>query len=274
MPRPAPVTTATLPSSTASVTSYRLEHLGPAAALELHPERVDLVWRHPLVGTLLGGPPPGRILGLPPLTPQDPFQHLARLCDRERVGDAYEAGCPLGSEVGLLVEEAREGVGVEGRSRAQLQGSHHLVTYVDGGNRVHAREHDVGMAADDPLDRRGGEVLPVDAQPLVVPTGEVEPARLVSVREVAGPVVAVTYPRRVGLVVVPVALEAHGPQLVDQLADGLVGVQQVALRVELRDRALLAGVGAQHDGARGRLAERAGRLIGVALHHGAALGAA
>ena len=64
----------------------------------------------------------------------------------------------------------------------------HVVADVGVGHGVDRREGDVGMPGQDPLDRAGGEVLPVDPQPVAVAPGEVEEARVVAVAEVAGPV--------------------------------------------------------------------------------------
>ena len=102
------------------------------------------------------------------------------------------------------------------------------------------------MAQQDALDGRGGEVLAVDAQPVARPPGEVEEAGVVAVAEVAGPVPAVAGALGVGLGVVVVALEAGGPVLVDDLADGLVRVEQPAGRIELRPVALLGRVRVEH----------------------------
>src|SRR6266511_3604490 len=103
------------------------------------------------------------------------------------------------------------------------------------------------MAGQDPLDGGGGEVLAVDPQPLEVAPGEVEVARVVAVAEVAGPVQPFAYPGRVGLVVLVVALEAGRALLVDDLADGLVRIDQPALVVEAGPGALLARLGFEDD---------------------------
>ena len=102
--------------------------------------------------------------------------------------DPDERREPLRAEVRLLGEEAVEGRGVEARHRRAARvrpspGRHGVV-----GHRVDGQGANVGMAADDALDRRGGEVLAVDAQPLVRPSGEVQPTVGVPVGEVTGPV--------------------------------------------------------------------------------------
>ena len=90
------------------------------------------------------------------------------------------------------------------------------------------------MTGEDPLDGRGGEVLAVDAQPFEVAAREVEVAGFVAVPEVAGPVPPVVDARRVGFVVLVVALEGGAAVLVDDLADRRVRVEQVASGIELR----------------------------------------
>ena len=62
------------------------------------------------------------------------------------------------------------------RRRGGARASHHLVADLGRRHRVHRGEHDVGVARDDLLDRRGGEVLAVDAQPVGVAAREVEEA--------------------------------------------------------------------------------------------------
>ncbi len=112
-------------------------------------------------------------------------------------------------EVGLLGQEGGEPGAVEaagpGHDRGHDLVAHHLV-----GHGVDGHLADVGVAGQDALDRRGGEVLAVDPQPLEAPAGEVDEAVGVEVGEVAGPVDAVPDPLPVGLVVGVVALEAGG----------------------------------------------------------------
>ena len=128
------------------------------------------------------------------------------------------------------------------------------------------------MAGENALDGSGREVLAVDPQPVVIATGEEEVALLVAIGEVSGPVDPVVDARLVGLVVLPVALEAGGAEAVDELADGLVGVEQAAVGVETRRRAFLGRLGVEHGHAVAAAAERAGRHVRRALHDRAALG--
>ena len=89
-------------------------------------------------------------------------------------------------------------------------------------------------------------------------TGEEERAVVAAVAEVAGPVPAVATALGGRLGVLVVALEVRQPVAPDDLADRLFGVEQSAVVVETRPRALLAGLGIEHDDvdAFGRLAER------------------
>src|SRR6202034_3546838 len=104
-----------------------------------------------------------------------------------------------------------------------------------------------------------GEVLGVDPQPVPGPPGEVEEPVRVDVAEVARPVPAAAQALLLGVGALVVALETAASAAVDDLADGLACVEQPPLAVELRRRALLAGLGAD-DGevdAADRLAQRA-----------------
>src|SRR5674476_1417715 len=92
-------------------------------------------------------------------------------------------------------------------------------------------------------------VLSLLLQPVVVTAGEIEEVVAVPIGEVTGPVPPIPQPGRVGLVVVPVALEAGTPGLGDHFADGLFGIEQPTVSVEVGPRALLAGLGVEDHGA-------------------------
>ena len=143
--------------------------------------------------------------------------------------DAHERRPPLRAEVGLLVEEPVERVAVELGAGDELDRHHHPVADGIVGHGVHREAAHVGVAGDDRLDRRGGEVLAVDAQPLVRPAGEVEPAVGVAVGEVARPVPAVAEARLGRLLVLVVALEPARRLGLDDLADRLVEVRRPAV---------------------------------------------
>ena len=99
-----------------------------------------------------------------------------------------------GPRSGWLAEELVERRRVEGGAVPQLERDHHPIADRIVGHGVHGDRADVGVAADDRLDRAGREVLAVDPQPLVRPAGEVQPAVGVAVGEVARPVGAVAEP--------------------------------------------------------------------------------
>ena len=96
-------------------------------------------------------------------------------------------------------------------ARSSMRG-HHLVAGDRVGHAVDRDRGDVGMAAEDALDRRGREVLAVDADPVGGAAGEVEDAVVVAVAEVARPVPAVATALGGRLGVVVVALE-HEPRV-------------------------------------------------------------
>ena len=121
------------------------------------------------------------------------------------------------------------------------------------------------MPLEDALDGCGGEVLPVDPQPVEVPAAEVEEVVLVAVGEIPGPVPPVADPGLFCLGVAPVPLESGPSGLADHLSDGRFGVEQAAVLVERRPRALLAGVGVEDQGAGKRTAERPPGSVGCAL---------
>src|SRR5262249_18267712 len=180
---------------------------------------------------------------------------------------------PPRREVGLGSEKRRESPGIEGDTRAQLERGHHAVTGLGVRNAVDRGEDDAGIALQDVLDRPGQEVLAVDAQPFHIAAGEVEVALLVAVAEVAGVELAAPRARRRRLRVVVVAFEMTDARRIDYLADGLLGIHQVALLVEARRRAhapLL--VGNLH--ARETTPEGARRIAVLARERGADLAGA
>ena len=129
--------------------------------------------------------------------------------DRQLVGDAHVTRRPLDAEVALSAEELVELLGVESQTGLELQRDHHLVTDIARRHCVDGHEDNAGEAADDALDWRGREVLTVDAQPVVVASGEVEPPVGVEVAEVARPIPAVASPQGFRFLVLVVALEAR-----------------------------------------------------------------
>ena len=116
-------------------------------------------------------------------------------------------GTHFGPRSGCSARKASNAAGSNVGAVAQLHRDHDPIADRVVGHRVHGERAHVGMAADDRLDRCGGEVLTVDAQPLVRPAGEVQPAVGVSVGEVAGPVPAVAEAGLRGFLVLVVALE-------------------------------------------------------------------
>src|ERR1019366_3248561 len=166
-------------------------------------------------------PPPDRIIGRPPLRAQGPLVDLAGAGERYVVGDADEPGRPLGAEVVLVGQELREGDGIEAGSGDELQGEHHLIAGARVGNGIDSGGDDTGKAGHDAFYGSGGEILPVDAQPVRRPAGGVEKPRLVAVAEVTGPEPTPPGPFGVGLFVGVVALEAPGAIAADDLPDGL-----------------------------------------------------
>jgi len=171
-------------------------------------------------------------------------------------------------------QEGGEGVRVEDGSGPQLQGGHDLVTGHRIGHGVDDGEDDVAVAGEDAAHGGGGEVLPVDAQPVVGTTGEVEEAPIVAVGEVTGPVPAVAQAGLFGVVVVPVALEAGPPGLGDELSDGVVGVGEPAVGIEAGDGTLVTGGGVDDGGVGGGPAESTPGRVGCALDDGTTFGGA
>ena len=160
-----------------------------------------------------------------------------------------------GPEVALRDQEGAE-LGRRQRCPASDHDArHHLVASHRIGHPVHRRLGDGGMAQQGPLDRRGAEVLPVDAQPLARPPGE--PAEPVGVRiaQVAAPVHAVANPARVGLRVMVVPGKQAGTRRVHQLADGFGRVEQLAAGTEPGRRARAAGLRVQDGHPVGQLAQ-------------------
>ena len=119
----------------------------------------------------------------------------------------HEGGDPLGTEVRLPAQELVERRRVERGAVPQLERGHHAVADRIVGHRVHGHGPHVGVPGDDRLDRRGGEVLPVDAEPLVGAPREVQPSVGIAVGQVTRPVGAVAEPLLRGGVVGVVALE-------------------------------------------------------------------
>ena len=147
------------------------------------------------------------------------------------------------------------------RRRASTSAGHHLVAGLVVGHAVHGREHDAGRVPQRLLDRAGGEVLAVDADPVGVATGEVEVAVGVLVAEVAGPVPAEARRRRGRVGVVVVALERTDALRVDDLADALLGVRAPGPRSSRRPRAFSLPSSSTTLHVIGREAERAGALL-------------
>src|ERR1019366_7115136 len=99
------------------------------------------------------------------------------------------------------------------------QPGHDLIAGLVVGYAVDGGKHDAGIAGDGCLDRLGGEVLPVDAEPVGVAAREVEVAVVVEVAEIAGPVPAETQRAFIGFRVVVVTLEGSGASGVHDLPD-------------------------------------------------------
>src|SRR3954447_18183473 len=96
------------------------------------------------------------------------------------------------------------------------------------------------MAADGGLDRAGGEVLTVDAQPVRRASREEQEALVVDVAEVARPVPAAPQRRLGRFGVVVVALERTRTGGVDDLPDALVCVDERSVRADASGRQLVA----------------------------------
>src|SRR5271156_2570678 len=94
------------------------------------------------------------------------------------------------------------------------------------------------VAQQDPFNRSGRHVLPVDAHPIGSSARQIDPALLVPVGQIARPVEAVPHPFGVRLRVVVIPGEIASAGGVYELADRLVGVQQPAGLVEACRRAL------------------------------------
>src|SRR5690606_13283359 len=93
---------------------------------------------------------------------------------RQVLGDAHVAGPPLGADVGEGVDPGGEVGGIEAGLRPQDQGGHDLVAGALVGDAVDDGLDHVGVGGDGGLDGTGGEVLPVDADPVGVAAREVE----------------------------------------------------------------------------------------------------
>src|ERR1700688_4123478 len=170
------------------------EQRGATVVFELGPQRPPIVVGEKAVAQLSAvGAPQDRVGTLPSLGSKRRLGDLARGGEGEARRQPHEAGRPLGPEVRLGPEEGREAVGVEGGAGAQFHRGHDLVAGAGIGHGVHGGRGDVGVALDHPLDRRGGEVLRVDSQPVTAPTPKVEVPEFVAVAEVTGPVPVVSY---------------------------------------------------------------------------------
>ena len=122
-------------------------------------------------------------------------------------------------------------LGVEGGPGRELDRGHHAVAGVGVGHAVHRAQEHAREPHQDALDRRAGEVLAVDADPVGAAAREVEEAVVVAVAEVAGPVPAVAQALLLAFLVLPVPLERRR-RGVDDLTGGLGRVQQPAVVVE------------------------------------------
>src|SRR5271168_4434600 len=94
------------------------------------------------------------------------------------------------------------------------------------------------MAQQGAFDWSGRHVLPIDAHPIGSSAGQIDPALLIPVGQVARPVEAMVHPFGVRLRVVVVTGEIASARSVYELTDGLTGVHQPAGVVETRRRAL------------------------------------
>ena len=144
-------------------------------------------------------------------------------------------GTHFGPRSGCAATNVVELGDVERVDVVDLDRDHHPVADRIVGHGVHRGRAHRRMAQHDPLDRRGGEVLAVDAQPLVRATGEEEPPVGVAVREIAGPVDAAAdlrrrAPPRCGSS--PRSVSAGA--VLHDLADRRVGVRAVARRRRTR----------------------------------------
>src|SRR5437660_813960 len=242
-----------------------VEHAAPAVGVELGSQRVHVSCGQPLVRTVLLAAYPHGIARLPASRAQRLLVDLVVRGQGHVFDDPHVVRRPLRPEVGLGGEEAGERIRVELHARPEFQCGHHLVTRPSIRNRIHRHHHHTGQPRQDPLDRRGGEVLAVDAQSVGAAPREVQPPVGVPVREVAAPVPTVTHPFARRLLVVVVALEPGAGVPAHELADRLVAVHEPTVLVEDRGRGLLARVRVHDDDIRAltrpRLPER---LLGAA----------
>src|SRR5258708_19242394 len=116
------------------------------------------------------------------------------------------------------------------------------------------------MTPDDGLHGSGGEILTVDPQPLVGPAGEVQPAVVVAVGEIAGPVAAITEAGAGRLLIAVITLESACGLGLDDLANRLLETRRASVGAEGNWRALLACLGVQE------LHRGAGRPGGASRH--------
>ena len=113
----------------------------------------------------------------------------------------------LGPRSGWSARNARNFSASNAAPSAEHQRRHHPVADGRIGDRVHRDLDDVGVAHQDALDRRGAEVLAVDAHPVAESAREIGVAVLVPVGEVAAVVHAAAHPLGFGLGIVVVARE-------------------------------------------------------------------
>ena len=161
--------------------SPAVQHMDATGGRELLPQRIGVGGGERNVGELAAGAPPDRIVDLPPLPDQVALEDLVGLGHRQRLDDPHERRRPLRAEVVLLGEERDERVGVELDVGAELDRRHHPVAELGVGHAVHRGQHHRLPAQQDALDRRRGEVLAVDPDPVGGATGEVEEAVVVAV---------------------------------------------------------------------------------------------
>src|SRR5271165_2027599 len=179
--------------------------------------------------TMLTADRPHRVGAVEALGRQLPLEHLE--CRGAWQGRAHpDVRRPLlAPKVGLLGQEPAKFVRVELGAGQHHQRGHHLVADGRIGHRIHRDLGHVRMAKQHPLDGRGPQVFPVDAQPVTKPAGEIRIAGLVAVGQVAAVIDTAGHTLRIGLGVVVVALETAWAADIYQLADyanrtGLTGV--------------------------------------------------
>ncbi len=198
------------------------------------------------------GPPPDRVVAQPGLTPQRLLVDLAVAHHRDRGGHPDEPWRPLGAQIILPREEFGEVGGVELGAGNRFHHGHHLITRQRVRDADHRDRSGGRVARQDSLDRSGREVLRVDPQPVAYAAGEPEHAVGVAVRQIAGPEPTVAQPVRVGLGIVPVALERSRGIAPHEFPGGTFGVGEPAVLVEQRGLAFPAVLGHHCDVGTGR----------------------